>query len=332
MKKSLLPVLVFIICFFCVRSADAKVRRVNNAPGVAADFKEVNAAIASSAVAAGDTLCVEGSATVYLAFQITKKLVLIGSGYLLSGTGANTGLQAMGYASSVSGIYLDSLGSGSTIMGISSTFYFYSNVDDITLTRCAANLQIYSTNVNNKVSNLVINKCFGSSISLAGLVLENCKITNSIFTSNVNIANTINGLVRNNVFGATATINSSYISNNIFLNTLVSTSSTVKYNIASGASTLPAANNNQNGIAASALFENTGSNDGKYQLKAGSPAVGAGEPIGGVMPDAGAFGTADPYRLSGLPAIPSIYSLTVPSSVPAATTSMTITFSTRSNN
>jgi len=57
------------------------------------------------------------------------------------------------------------------------------------------------------------------------------------------------------------------------------------------------------------LFLGTGSTDGKWQLKAGSPAIGAG--VGGI--DCGAFGGLGPYILSGLPTGPVIYQLNVSS-------------------
>jgi hypothetical protein len=107
----------------------------------------------------------------------------------------------------------------------------------------------------------------------------------------------------------------------------------VKYNV-SNQNNLPdpVVNNNKVNQNAALFFVGGTSADAQYQLGATSPALAAGEPINGVTPDAGAFGTADPYRLSGIPPIPAIYSLTVPASVPATATSMTITFSTRSNN
>lgn len=52
--------------------------------------------------------------------------------------------------------------------------------------------------------------------------------------------------------------------------------------------------------------------DARAQLAAGSPAKGAG--VGGI--DAGAFGGDMPYVLSGIPTVPNIYQLTVPSQVP----------------
>ncbi|WP_315820967.1 hypothetical protein [Paraflavitalea speifideaquila] len=51
-----------------------------------------------------------------------------------------------------------------------------------------------------------------------------------------------------------------------------------------------------------------------------------------MTPDCGAFGGNDPYKLSGIPAIPSIYLLTVPASIPSGSSSMNVTFSTRNNN
>jgi len=73
------------------------------------------------------------------------------------------------------------------------------------------------------------------------------------------------------------------------------------------------ANNNKANASATALFvgDATESTDGRWQLKAVSPAIGAGE--GGA--DCGAFGGPNPYILSGLPVGPTIYELNVSSYV-----------------
>ncbi|MER0442576.1 hypothetical protein [Emticicia sp. W12TSBA100-4] len=65
-------------------------------------------------------------------------------------------------------------------------------------------------------------------------------------------------------------------------------------------------------------------------LSNSSPAKGAG--LGGV--DAGPFGTADPFRLSGLPAIPQItsYSSQISNSIYTPSTPMNVTISVRGNN
>ena len=51
------------------------------------------------------------------------------------------------------------------------------------------------------------------------------------------------------------------------------------------------------------IFVGAGSTDGKWQLKQGSQAIGAG--VGGI--DCGMFGGNFPFVLSGIPAIPAIY-------------------------
>ena len=138
-------------------------------------------------------------------------------------------------------------------------------------------------------------------------------------------------MFRNNTFSAnTLEADNAYIANNVFYNAnLFTTNSVIKYNVAN-AGVLPAGSGNLNWQ--SNIIVGTGSEDGKYMLKAGSPALAAGEPIGGETPDCGAFGTADPYRLSGIPPVPAVYMLDVPTSIPSNATTMSIKLSTRSNN
>ncbi|MFB3041480.1 MAG: hypothetical protein ACE1ZS_06720, partial [Candidatus Poribacteria bacterium] len=62
-------------------------------------------------------------------------------------------------------------------------------------------------------------------------------------------------------------------------------------------------NGNQVNVDMNTVFEGSGSTDGQWQLKAGSPAIGAG--TGGF--DAGMFGETATYVLSGLPNIPAVH-------------------------
>jgi hypothetical protein len=324
------------ICMFSLGTAHAKVWRINNNTGVSNNFVSLAAAFSNAAVQHGDTLYVEGSATVYDAGLISKRLVIIGTGYLLSGTGANPGLQANPNAVSLNTLTIDSLATGSTFIGISVTAFLNSNVDNITFTRCNLNLQ-QNTSIANSfaISNLVVNKC-RAYITFGSFRLENPQVTNCLFiNSQAHMTNVVNGLFRNNTLSASGvTLNNCYVTNNIFsAGTFTVNNSVVKYNISTHNNLPdPVLNNNKVNQSAASLFTGGASADGQYQLSAASPALTAGEPIGGVTPDAGAFGTADPYRLSGIPPIPAIYSLYVPASIPASATSMTIIFSTRSNN
>jgi hypothetical protein len=327
------------LCVFGI-PASAKVWRVNNNPGVSADFISLTAAITHVSVAAGDTVYIEPSATGYASATLNKRLVLIGAGYFLSGATGNAGLQLSPYATNITQINCLLAGSGSKIMGIDGYIGLAPDTDDMTITGC--NTIVFPVNEvtppNPTIKNLTISKCY-LDFRMNTYALENPRIINSIILNTLNATNVINGLVRNNTIrNLTPAIQNCYVSNNIFSNVSSSASfvnCTLKYNIAT-TNLLPTdpAMHNTNNVAFATLFVGTGSTDGQYRLLpgAGNPAIGGGEPVNGVTPDCGAYGTDDPYRLSGIPAIPTIYTLTVPTSVPASATSMDITISTRANN
>lgn len=333
-KKIIFCATLLAIALLTSSVSIAKVWRINNNPGVSRDFAEVSTAVASSSVQNGDTLYVEPGTTAYTAFNLTKRLVFIGTGYLLN---ENTGLQSNSNETTIASIYLDSLSSGSVFSGIRvTTFATNSNTDNITISRSYIPLITISANItNSRMSGWVINKCYAGLFQMnsSGFVFENLQVTNCIFTGSFATFSNNNSLIRNNLFMSTVNTSNSYVANNIFLNgwSLVLTNCTVKNNIATG-NVLVAGNGNQNNVPLANLFIGTGSSDGRYQLKSGSPAIGAGETVNGVTPDCGPFGTDDPYRLSGIPPIPSIYALTVPGSVPTSATTISVTVSTRSNN
>lgn len=336
-----------IACLLIAFPSQAKVWRINNTPGVTADFSTPALAVASASVLNDDTLHIEGSATGYAGFTLSKRLVVIGSGYFLTGANANTGLQANLNASDVGSVYLDSIASGSTFIGlilaIGNGPALGSATDNITLTRCQiSSFSLpYGYTANTKMVGWKINKCYIAGISFASVPLQNWEVTNNIFTGSVDISNTncLNNLVRNNVFRSQLYMYNGYFANNIIQNTTFTvTNVTVKNNLCIGApagfTPFVGLNGNLNNQTDIALFQGlTGnSTDGQWRLKAGSPAIAAGETISAITPDCGAYGTADPYVLSGIPAIPTIYLLTVPASVASSATTMPITISTKSNN
>lgn len=315
---------------FFTSSLQAKIWRINNNFGASADFEQVTTAISSSLVSPGDTLFLEGSSANYQGGNLTKRLVLIGPGYLLSGTDGNPGLQANPNPATIT-LYIDSLASSSVLMGLALTANIDGGSDNIQIERCL--LSIGQWKSGQVMSNLSLNKCIIYSHRFTTFPTENLKVTNCIFEASVSYVGGSNSLYRNNIFySANVQISNAYLSNNIFYNSILTpTSCTIRYNIATN-NTLPAGNNNINAVPPASLFVGGNSRDGKLRLAAGSPAIGAGEPIGGITPDCGVFGTPDPYRLSGIPPIPSIYELTVPPNVPSSASNMTITVSTRSNN
>ncbi len=351
MKKIIFTVAALTIFIL----AQAKVWRINNTLGVVADFTTIPLAVANAAVVNDDTLHIEASATSYNTVNLTKRLVIIGTGYFLSGANGNLGLQQNSNTSLLQWIAFDSTSSGSQIIGIdfndgiyASDVAAFAGADNITITRCKMNQismgqGLLATNNNNAVG-WVVNKChIGTINNLNNYKIQNLTFTNNIVTSNVtlNVAGNLNNLIRNNVFRGASFLRNAYFSNNIFPANFgsVFTTCTLKNNTgispASG-DYLPFVGingNTQNNTDAN-LFQGIASNstDGQWRLKAGSLAIAAGETIGAITPDCGAYGTADPYVLSGIPAIPTIYLLTVPTSVASSATTMPITISTKSNN
>ena len=74
------------------------------------------------------------------------------------------------------------------------------------------------------------------------------------------------------------------------------------------------------------------SSDARWQLATNSVAKNAGViPGTSTATDCGMYGGTNPYKASGIPAVPAFYKLNAPSST-ATTSPYTITFSARSNN
>ena len=162
---------------------------------------------------------------------------------------------------------------------------------------------------------------------------SNCNIFNNIFY-NIDGENSSSHKVINNVFvAATSKFNESVIQNNIFNANGTGGSNTfvdclVQNNLSAGP--LPAGDGNQSSIDMNTVFVGSGSSDGQWQLAPGSPAIGAGY-YGGE--DCGAFDVPPgfgwtPYRLSGVPSIPSIYQF----STTLVGDTLQVNISARSNN
>ena len=332
--------------------ANAKIWRINNNPGVVADFTSLDAAV--NAAAAGDTIYVEPSATSYGtgSFNLNKRVVVIGPGYFLDPANAaepaNTGLQVATKDSRIEFFRIGTGSDGSKFLGITIAGSVY-----ITGAANIAFEKVYFPSgayfENGTSDNVSFRKCFfnnGVSINTSTTsVITNIAIENNIFYNNAYVSlNTLTGsgnIFRNNSVvnnGNTFILVNTYIANNIFGSSQPANfiNCTIKNNLFDIAQTLPGtAINNLVNIDMSSVYVNgtTGSLDSRCALKAGSPAIAAGLTVGSVVtPNCGAFGATDPYKLSGIPNVPSIYALTVPTSIPSGSATMNINFSTRNNN
>jgi len=310
MKKQLLLSLIFVL--FCGLLSGQHLKRVNNNPGADPDYATLQAA--NDGASNGDTIYVEGSPTDYDGADISKKLVIIGPGYFLTD---NDSTQAYGIAAKFkSNINFNAGSAGSIITGcyINSSINLY--VNDISIIRC----NVQSVACNSDINNILILQNYLYQIYTNYSDVTNSVISNNIVTYSISFSSGSGNLqIVNNVctYDYVSPINAynASIANNIITSptngVTVNTGNAINNNIFACPGT--DANGNKYNIAMANVFVDFSgslnySDDAKWKLKTGSPAIGAG--VSGV--DCGAFGGPTPYVLSGVPNLPHIYEATIP--------------------
>lgn len=313
-----------IIMIASVIEVSATVWRVNGTPNSSAHYATLQAAHDAATTVTGDTIYLEGSMFSTGGLQCYKKLTIIGSGYFLD---QNPETQHNKYPSTIDGyLYFYDTSNGSKLMGCTVTYSVYLYTSNITLERNHFNS---SYSVYPQVGNLsnikIISNYFTGVYYYPSIYFTSSAtdviISNNYFTGYITTNANFSGIVMNNIFSYSVDIYNSNVINNISIyNSVTLTNCIVAYNI--GTSTqFPVGNNNQQNVSQNDLFVGATGNstDGQWQLKTGSPAIGAGE--NGV--DCGIYDGAYPYVLSGLPAIPAIYDFDAPS-LPSSTINVTI--------
>lgn len=317
----------------------AKIWRVNNNTGVTADFTTVQAA--HDGASDGDTLHLEPSVNSYGNLGMSKRLVILSMGQFADN---NPGIHWDTRLPYVGDITINNNGaSGSVLMIRTNGRIYLENVSNITLMRCAsANSSGPPGYVSGylelaNADNILATGCWFTYVYFRS-GSNNFLLTNSIIGNCVYNDGGSDGIITNNVINAmghyagNANCGSLYncvIGNNIY--NVYQSGSFFNCNVSNNLApnnNLPDGNGNQRSVDMSTVFVNNagGFVDNVYQLKPGSPAIGAGG--GGI--DCGAFGGTSPFRLAMNPPIPSINKMALPAT-PSGNT-MTLTFSTRSNN
>ncbi len=332
------------ILVLTITVANAKIWRVNNT-GISADFTTAQAAHDSAS--RGDTLHFEPSITDYGTLTMSKRLVLIGIGDFL---GVDTGMQAAINIPKLQGINMN-IGSDSSVIMVNNGGVVISNSSYIVIQRCNCLGGVSG----NAVQFLIIKNCYiPGNISfdygiIGGVVKPstNILISNNIINNVVSIHNNCSATISNNTIGSNSLSYGGQMYNCLFQNNIVNSPTydfydgTIKNNLFSTASYnmhyygnvntygITSGNNNKFNIATANVLLNgfyvDGTADAGYQLKVGSPAIGAG--VAGE--DCGAFGGSTPYKIAVQPPVPAIYRLTAPSSVGGV---IKVTLSTKSNN
>ncbi|MES2518449.1 MAG: hypothetical protein V4585_10100 [Bacteroidota bacterium] len=350
-------VLIFLLAISCSTFAQT-IRRCNNNPGVSGVNVYTTIQAAHDAAVAGDIIYVEPSVTDYGSVDVRKRLTIIGNGYNID---KNTNVPFEPRTSKIVTITFNNGSANSVITGVDLSGAG-TNVNDvnITITRCKTNVIGFGASsnlvagVNSRGNNATITKCLitgsisgSNSTNVASQYGYNCTITNNIqqgssigsitntvIASNIynlqgisNVMNNLNGCsVTNNIYdarGFTATI--PFVTSGA--------GNTISNNICLGQAGTPSGNGNVNFGDETTTFLVANpwltfpTEDAKFQLAVGSPAIGIG--TGGT--NAGAFGGANPYILSGLPAYPVMTNFTT-TGVGNTTTPLQVSVTVRGNN
>jgi hypothetical protein len=334
MKISILLLLATSI----LTTSFATVHTVSNNPDRPAQFTQVDPAIAASA--AGDTIYVYGSLTMYNAFTINKRLVLIGAGYnnnnqfkqrtAVAGIQVNSALQSAN-GTIITGFETNVISSGTPVAN--NVVIYRNRMNGINLTNSTNGWIIYNNIINGEING---GNNFGpTSPSATNTIIQNniiksvrlfsastTLIDHNIFFGANNLAGVWNTTITNNIFirssGNILDINVSF---NNFANNLSNQNT-----ISPFAPTNSFAGNENtasvNLVGVDPQFENVTNLDGfdynfNYRLRSGSPARNAGTTGTDLgiyaapypFPSGGAAGSG--FDTSALPPIPQITEMTI---------------------
>ncbi len=313
MKTKLFSVSI-MLAFVCLSNISfAKVWRLNNNAGIDADF--VNFTSAQTAATNGDTIYVEGSPASYGNITISKQLVIIGTGYFLT---ENPQTQANLNSAKLGTVTFNNGSSETLLTGFELTGTITINVGTIKIIRNRT--KAININSSSSIGNILISQNYinGSITNSSGssqvfnLIISNNIIGCGLYCDNIGLGANYSGAVSNNIFISGDNNVSNFIfSNNIMTCCSINLSNNTFFNNICNASQIPANNGNQQNINMADVFVGASGNstDGQYQLKNGSPAIGAGNE----GTDCGIFGGVTPYVLSGMPEIPAVYEINMPS-------------------
>lgn len=320
--KSILAICLLLATF----SSQAKIWRVNNNVGVAANFTTLQAA--HDGAAAGDTISLESSANSYGALTATKKLIIIGPGYFHV---QNNPTSPIVNSATIGTVTLSTGSSGSSISGVTGSSINI-NVSNVTIARTISG----TIGIGPNISNLLIAQNYDTSIfaSVASNSTNILVTNNSLQGNGTSWPASCQALIINNILISTGgfLFYGQTLSNNIAIgaNVISLTNCILSNNIdATTLTRFGTTNGNIGNVTEAQVFVGAAGNttDSQWKLKSGSPAIGAG--LGGI--DCGMYGGSTPYQLSGLPAIPAFTKL-ITTGVSSNTTPLQITVTVESKN
>lgn len=328
-----------------VNNLSAGVWRVNNKAGVDADFASITEAHDAAEVLAGDTLYVEASSGSHGDIILTKSLVIIGPGIFVT---ENPETQADVNTAVIGSLTFSDGSQGSIVKGckiLNTTI----NASDIIIQgnyiNNTSSSYTYTVRFGENISNIILRNNYirqtyttytsqairGIETGINSIIIQNNFIEITSTTSSryaLRLTSGFSGIIENNVLYGSVTIYNTEFHNNIQrYGSFYSENTNFTHNIANSTQ-YGTANGNQESVNMNDVFVGSDgySTDGQWQLAVGSPAIAAG--IDGT--DIGMFGGDNPYVLSGMPNIPSIYELN--HTIDYENQLIEVEFSTKSNN
>lgn len=277
----------------------ARILRVNNTPGVTAEYSTLDAAY--KAAVDGDTIYLEGSSDPYLGYAkdltINKSLTIVGPGYWLVENGIT------GYGTSPA--YMENLSSlvitkeNVVLKGLVAS-KIEIQVSNVIVTRCrTAEIRM------KEVSNVILHQNYiAGGINGGSNGSSNLSITNNIITGNIS-----------SIKSSTISYNHircyiiDYIYSSTFKNNMVNMTYTGGY-VPDKTCTFDSSNFNGDWDLQCEGGDTEFKVDKHYKLLATSALMTAGSDGKQI----GAFGGNDPYVLAGVPNVPLIRSIEVPAS------------------
>lgn len=315
--KNFLSILLILI--LSVSLTQAKIWRLDSpTAGTDPDFNTIEEAMMSNSVIDGDTLYLSGTIPAtyhYLqSFTLEKRVTIYGPGYFLN---QNPETQDQPYTAYVYGLRFGTGSEGSSINGVVLGYNTYIDVNNITISRC----QTGTITIASGASNIQLKQSYISGTVDMGSNNSNIQIRNNILTGTMVGVNSNSAVIisHNVLYNNYTSVHNATINNNIIFNRgwMPNTyGNSIFNNVIKNIESQPwPTTNNTMVTTVTYIFAGTSgtdtypgySEDGKFELSEGSPAIGAG--FDGV--DCGIFGGGTPYVLSGLPAIPHIYFIDV---------------------
>ena len=305
-NRFLTAALMAAVALCAATTVSAKSWRINHNVQMKPHFTDINAAMASNEVQAGDTLYLDPNTNLSTTQDVTKQVTIVGTGW---------GGGEVSYARAVVSGTLNIRAAETKIVGLYLTGTIYIIADYVTMERCRVTSQIYTNGSNCKYAtfrncyfqgaNTAVSGQGNTSVNTAYWTIENC-----IFNKNGDYAGCIHSLysaeIKNNLIvsscGYTRVLENlanATVQNNIIMQ-LSASNETIRS--CDGTFTNNVISQNlwaeSNYIVDNKLASVLTGNLESYTLVEGSPAIGGGTD----GQDVGIFGGLYPYVANqGLP-------------------------------